>query len=116
MLLSLSVICQAEPLTKRFIVEFAQKTASPNQSFSMKRERRRLSDSPSIIADTNRYVRSDLQPDDELQRARGCGVKTTLIESMAWQSLHAMNLLMAYELILTTKDTSLSTNPYSWIP
>ncbi len=82
----------------------------------MKRDQRMLPGNPLITADANCSAGADLQPDDKPHRSGVYGEKTTLIESMSWQSLHATNLLMAYEVILTTKDTSLSTNPYSWIP
>ncbi len=82
----------------------------------MKRDQRILPGSPLIIADTNCSAGAYFQPDDKPHRSGVYGEKTALIESMSWQSLHAKNLLMACELILTTKDTFLSTNPYSWIP
>ncbi len=42
-------------------------------------------------------------------------MKTIIIESISWQWLYATNLLIAYELVLNTKDTPLYYNPYSGI-
>ncbi|WP_257254039.1 MULTISPECIES: hypothetical protein [unclassified Endozoicomonas] len=103
LILFLSVICQAEPLTRRFIVELQQTTDSPaNQSFSVRQCDLRTF---SGIADTNSYAGSASLPDGKLRRSYGYGVKTTLIESISWQLLYVTHLLVDYKLILSIKDT-----------
>ncbi|WOG26997.1 hypothetical protein [Endozoicomonas sp. 8E] len=112
----LSVMGQAEPLTRLYIVELQQDAGSPNQSFSIKPDWHRLAGNPSDITDTKSSSGSDCPPYDKRRRPVGYGVKATLIGSIFWQWLYAINLLVAYELILTTKDTPLNPTPYSWLP
>ncbi|WP_448218834.1 hypothetical protein [Endozoicomonas sp. 2B-B] len=112
MLLSLSVICQAELLATRFIVEHTQ----TSRSFSLKHVLNSLSGTPSDVADTNGFAESIFLPDDKPPRFVGYGAKTTFIESISWQLFYATNLLVAYELILTTNDATPGGKPYSWIP
>lgn len=112
----LSVVCQAEPLTERFVVELEQNAVFTNQSFSVKDDQHKWPDSPSDITDTNGYARSDLPLDEKRHKPVGYGVKTTLIESISWQWLCATHLLVSYKLILTTKDSPLCYTPYSWVP
>ncbi|WP_257292090.1 hypothetical protein [Endozoicomonas sp. ONNA1] len=116
LLLLLSVICQAQPLTERHIVELEQNTAYPNHSYSIKRGRYTLSGNLSVIAHTNGYTEPDSLPDDKPHKSGGYGVKTPLNEPISWQWLYATSLLVGYQLILTTKDTSLSSIPFSWLP
>ncbi|WP_257255386.1 MULTISPECIES: hypothetical protein [unclassified Endozoicomonas] len=115
-LLASSVVCQAELFTERFLDEFEQKTGSPNQSFSIKRDRHTLSDSPTYIADTNGYAGLDSPPDNKRKRSCGCNTKTPLIESVSWQWLQVTHLLIGYQLILTTRDAPLGTTSYPWLP
>ncbi|WOG27011.1 hypothetical protein [Endozoicomonas sp. 8E] len=114
-LLLLSVITQAEPLTRRFIVELQQDPDSPNQSFFINSDPLILSGKPSVITNTNSYSGSDFPLYDTRQRLDSNRVKRTLIESISWQWLYATNLLVTYELTLTTRGTPLSPTPYSWL-
>ncbi|WOG27092.1 hypothetical protein [Endozoicomonas sp. 8E] len=112
LLLSLSVACQSKPWTGRCAAEFEQKAVSPKQSFSIKPGRHTLPGSMSDITDTKSHSASTFLPDDKRQR-RTC---TTIIESISWQWLCATNLLIAYELILTSRDVPLCSLRYSWLP
>ncbi|WP_257282255.1 ankyrin repeat domain-containing protein [Endozoicomonas sp. ISHI1] len=116
LLMSLSVICQAQPLTRRFVVEFEQKTGSPNQNFSATPDLHTLSYTFSDIAHTKGYAGSDLSSDEKQGRLNGYELKTTVIESIPWPWLYANFLLVSYELMLTTKNTPLSSTSYSWLP
>ncbi|WP_422473942.1 hypothetical protein [Endozoicomonas sp. ALB032] len=104
MVLPVSFVCQAEPWTGHFIIELEQNSGFPNPSFSIKRDQLTLSGNPPDITDTNDYAKSDSPPDDKRHIPDDYQVKTTLIESIFWQWLHAAKLLIAYELILTTRD------------
>ncbi|WP_422135228.1 hypothetical protein [Endozoicomonas sp. ALD040] len=112
LLFSLSVVCQVEAVTGRFIVDLGQDTASLKQGFSIKHDRPELPVNPSDIAVTNGNAESDSPPDDKRHRSYSYSVKTTLIELISWQLLCATDLLVAYELKLTGKDVPL----YSWLP
>ncbi|WP_257291145.1 hypothetical protein [Endozoicomonas sp. ONNA1] len=113
LLLLLSVSCQAETLTRCFIVELQQKTdSSAKQSFSIKRDQHTYSG----IADTNGYRGSDSPPDNKPPRAAGFRVKTPLIELISWQWLYSTYLLFGHELIHTINTPLLSSNPYPWLP
>ncbi|WOG26995.1 hypothetical protein [Endozoicomonas sp. 8E] len=109
------VISQAEPLTKRFVVELQQDPGSPNQVFSIKPVRRKLAGKPSDIVGIKGYSGPFL-PYERRLRPYSYRIKTFLIESISWQWYYATNLLVTYELILTTKDTPLSPDLYSWLP
>ncbi|WOG26923.1 hypothetical protein [Endozoicomonas sp. 8E] len=98
----MSVICQAKPLTRRFVIELEQNADFSNQNFFIKLDRRTLSDNP--------------LPDNKRHKHYIYGMKTTLIDSISWQWLHATNLLVAYELILTPKDTFQCPTLYSSLP
>ncbi|WOG26974.1 hypothetical protein [Endozoicomonas sp. 8E] len=115
-LLLLSFICQADPLTRHFIIELQQDSGFPNQCFSIKPDRRSLPGNPSDIADIN----GDSGPDSALyynrQKPISYEVIATLIESVSWQLLYATNLPLAFELILNTRAAPLSPTPYSWLP
>uniref|UniRef100_UPI00214853FC hypothetical protein n=1 Tax=Endozoicomonas sp. SESOKO4 TaxID=2828745 RepID=UPI00214853FC len=110
-LLFLSAICQAESLTRRFVVEYKEST----QSFSVKRSLNSLLDNPKYLADTNGNA-GFLPPDDKPHKHGDYGLKMTFIKSISWQWLYATNVLVAYELILTTRDAAPRGKPYSWIP
>ncbi|WOG26962.1 hypothetical protein [Endozoicomonas sp. 8E] len=97
-------------MTSRFIVEFEQNGGFPDQSFSI------TPYTSSDIADTNGYTGSSSLPDEKRHWSGIYGVKPTLIESISWQWVYTTNLLIAYELILTTQDTPLRANPYTWLP
>ncbi|WOG27022.1 hypothetical protein [Endozoicomonas sp. 8E] len=115
MMLSFFVVCQADPWTEPFIIEFEQNTGSPLRNFSIKPDRQTLPGSPSGIAHTNGYTESDSLPDEKRQRPSGYGVKKAIIESISWQCLYTRYLLVGYELILTDKDTPLDSISYSWL-
>ncbi|WP_422137173.1 hypothetical protein [Endozoicomonas sp. ALC020] len=116
LLLSLSVICQAGSLTRRFIVELEQNAGSPKQNFSIKSDWHTLSGNPSDIAHINDYGQSYLPPCKKRNRSPGCGIEKTIIESISWQWLYATNLLIAYEMSVTTKVATRITTPYLSLP
>ncbi len=114
--MTLSVVCQAQPLIRRFVVELEQKAGSPNQNVFITPDQHTLSYTLSDIAHTKGYAGSDLSSDQKQGRLNGCGLKTTTIESISWQWLYATRLLVVYELILNTKNTPLNSTSYSWLP
>ncbi|WP_257292228.1 hypothetical protein [Endozoicomonas sp. ONNA1] len=118
LLLPLSVICQAEIVTRRFVVELLQNqdTASPDQVFSTKRDLNTLSGSSLDIDNTNDFTGPDFPADDNLHGFNGYGLATTFIKSISWQLLYATPLLVAYELALTTHEAPPGSKPYSWLP
>ncbi|WOG26959.1 hypothetical protein [Endozoicomonas sp. 8E] len=113
LLLSLSFICQAKALTRPFVVELEQNADFPNQTFSIKPDQHTLSGNPLGIVGTGYYSEPGLRSDNKRRRPVSYGMKTTLIESISWQWLYTTNLLVAYELILTTKEPPLSC---LWVP
>ncbi len=116
LLLLLSVICQAKTLTRCFVIELEQNSDFSNQNFCIKLDRRALSDNPSDIAVTSGCIEPGSPPDKKRQKPDIYGIKTVLIEPISWQWLYAMNLLVAYELILITKDTFQCPTLYSLLP
>ncbi|WOG28487.1 hypothetical protein [Endozoicomonas sp. 8E] len=106
LLYSLSVICQAKPLTRSFVVVLERSSGSPDGNFSIKPGQRRLAGKPSYIAQTNSHSGSNRLFNDKPHRLGGYGLKTTLIESISWQLLYVTQLLVAYELILSTNIPS----------
>ncbi|WP_257287791.1 hypothetical protein, partial [Endozoicomonas sp. SESOKO2] len=116
LLMTLSVVCQAQPLTRRFVVSFEQKTGSPNQNVSVTPGQHTLKGTLSDIAHTKGYAGSDLPSDEKQVRPNGCELTTTIIESTSWQWLYANHLLSGYERILTSKNTPLDSTSYSWLP
>ncbi|WOG26935.1 hypothetical protein [Endozoicomonas sp. 8E] len=68
-----------------------------------------------FIAGTNDRTVSDLPLDDKRHRPFNYGIKINFIDSISWQWLYAVNLLVTYQLILTSKDASLSSNLYPWL-
>ncbi|WOG26916.1 hypothetical protein [Endozoicomonas sp. 8E] len=112
----MSVICQADALTRRFIVELGQDAGLPNQNFSINSDRQTLSGNPTDIDLENGYAASDSPPDDKRHRSYSYRVKTPLTESISWQLPDIRNLLVAYELILTVNPKPLRPNPYSGLP
>uniref|UniRef100_UPI0021490572 ankyrin repeat domain-containing protein n=1 Tax=Endozoicomonas sp. ISHI1 TaxID=2825882 RepID=UPI0021490572 len=116
LLMTLSVVCLAQPLTRRFVVELEQKAGSPSQNVFIKPDHHTLSNTLSDIAHTKGYTESDLPSDQKQRRLNGCEPKTTIIESIPWPRLYGTHLLVGYELILTTKNTPLSSTSYSWLP
>ncbi|WP_257254427.1 hypothetical protein [Endozoicomonas sp. SESOKO3] len=115
LMLSLSVICKAEPLESRFIVELGQDGGSSDVTFSIRPVQHSFIDNPSYHADSG-YEGLIFPSDDKSQGIGGYGLKTSLIESISWHLLHAANLVIVYELAFTPHDTALSAKPYSWIP
>ncbi|WP_422411210.1 MULTISPECIES: C2H2-type zinc finger protein [unclassified Endozoicomonas] len=111
LLLWLSAVCQANPWKGRFSVEL-ELNASSKQSFSIKSDRPTLSGNPLDTTDTKSYPGSALSTDDKQHRHAG----STIIESISWRWFYATNLLMAFELILTTQDALVSCAPYSSLP
>ncbi len=85
------------------------------QSFFVKHDLNTLLDNPKYLTDTNDYA-GFLPPDDTPLRLGGYGLTTTFTESISWQLLRVTNLLIAYELILTTHGAALGGKPYSWVP
>ncbi|WOG26910.1 hypothetical protein [Endozoicomonas sp. 8E] len=117
LLLSLSAICHAQRSTQHFVVKLEQNTGSPDKSFSIQQHyQNTLPNNPSIIAKINNYAGSDAPANNIPPRPGGYGLKTGIIESISWNLLYASHLLVAYELTLTTKDTYLNSNIYSWLP
>ncbi|WP_422135737.1 hypothetical protein [Endozoicomonas sp. ALD040] len=110
------VFCQAELLTRRFVVEFQQDADSLTQSFSIKSDLNAQPRISSDIADTNGYPGSDFLSVDKRHGLSGYGLKTAFIRSIPWQWLYATNLLVAHELILTIHDAALGAKPISWLP
>ncbi|WOG26964.1 hypothetical protein [Endozoicomonas sp. 8E] len=102
----MSVVCQADPLARRFTVEFGQDADFPNHSFSIKRNLSILPDNSPVMADTKGYSEPDLPSDNKRHKHDRHGVKTTDIKSISWQWLYASNLLIAYEVILITRTLS----------
>ncbi|WOG27031.1 hypothetical protein [Endozoicomonas sp. 8E] len=115
MLLLLSVVCQAQPWTGSY-VGLEQNTAFQEQDFYINNDRRTLPDTPSDTIETDDYARLASLPDNKRNKPFGNEVKTTIIELISWQWLHATKLLVAYELILTTINNPLNSSPYSWVP
>ncbi|WP_257282069.1 ankyrin repeat domain-containing protein [Endozoicomonas sp. ISHI1] len=70
----------------------------------------------SDIAHAHGYAESDLPSDEKQGRLNGRQLTTTIIESISWPWLYANHLLVDYELILTSKNTPLSSTSYSWLP
>lgn len=103
---SLSVICQAKPLTKSFVVVLERNSGSPDGNFPTKLGQHGLAGNPSYTAQTNSHSGSNRLLDDEPHRLGGDGSKTTLSESISWQLFYATHLLVAYELILTNNIPS----------
>ncbi len=114
--MTLSVLCQAQALTRCSVVAVEQKTGSQNLNVSIKPDQHTLSGTFSDIAHTKGCTESDIPPDDKQGRLNDCELKTIVIESISWPWLYANNLLVGYELILTTKNTPLSSTSYSWLP
>ncbi|WOG28477.1 hypothetical protein [Endozoicomonas sp. 8E] len=112
----LSVVCQAKPLTGRYVVNFQQDGSFPKRSFSIKPDQRTLPGNPSYLADTNGYAASTFPPDDHPLNLEGYGVKTAFFESISWPLIYATHFLVANEMILTTNDVALNSKPYSRIP
>ncbi|WP_422474065.1 hypothetical protein [Endozoicomonas sp. ALB032] len=115
LLLSLSVICQAGSLTRRLIVELERDADSPKQNFSIKRDWRTLSGNPPDVALINDYSEPDLPPVKKRHSLYGYVIEKTIIESISWQWLYASNLLIAYELFVTTKVAPMSAALYLWL-
>ncbi|WOG27117.1 hypothetical protein [Endozoicomonas sp. 8E] len=112
----MSLVCQPEPWTVRITADLEQSTGSQKQNFFIKSDRYTLTGIPSGSTEINDHTGSDFPPYDKRHKHIGYEVKTTIIESISWQWLYASNLLIAYEPILTIKDTTLNSNPYSWLP
>ncbi|WP_422137396.1 hypothetical protein [Endozoicomonas sp. ALC020] len=112
----MSIVCQAQPLTGFFVVELEPNAVFPNQSLSIKRNRHTWPCSPSYISDTNDCTEQDSPPDIKQHIPDIYGMPPTLIELIAQQCFFTAPLLIAYQLILTTKDSPSGSNPYSWLP
>ncbi|WOG26912.1 hypothetical protein [Endozoicomonas sp. 8E] len=113
-LLLLSVTCRAQVLTERYIVEIQQNTGSPDESFSIKQhDLHKLLLPPATIANTNGHPVRDFPVNDTAFGLSVHGLKTVIIESISWHLLYSTPLLVAYELFLTTHDTSQSPKIYS---
>ncbi len=77
LLLTLSAICQAKPLTKHFVIELERNADFSNQNFLIKLDRRTLSGNPSEIADTNGYTEPDSQTDNKRHKPDSYWIKKT---------------------------------------
>ncbi|WOG27052.1 hypothetical protein [Endozoicomonas sp. 8E] len=116
MLLSLSFVIQARPLTRLFIVEFEQDTGFPKQNFSVKPDRHTLPENMPNLAGTSGYAEPVPPPDNKRQKTDSYRLRTTFAESVLWQLLYTTQLLVGYELILMSKGTSPCSGSDSWIP
>ncbi|WP_257280682.1 MULTISPECIES: hypothetical protein [unclassified Endozoicomonas] len=116
MLISLSVVCQAEALTRHFIVKLEQDAGSPKQNIFIKPHRCIEPGDSSGFTDTYDYAGSTSLLDENRHRFGGYGGKTIIMESLSWQWLDGPHLLVAYNLILTTKDAPISVISCSWLP
>uniref|UniRef100_UPI002147C388 hypothetical protein n=2 Tax=unclassified Endozoicomonas TaxID=2644528 RepID=UPI002147C388 len=116
LLFPLSAICQTESFTRSFFVELHQDGHSPKGSFSIKPDQQTLLGIPSYLADTNNYDESIFPHNDQPQRLGGYRVKTSFFESISWELIYAAGALVAYQLVMTSDDSALSTKPHSWIP
>ncbi|WP_257288070.1 hypothetical protein [Endozoicomonas sp. SESOKO2] len=103
-------------MIRHFIFELQQGAAYPEKNVSIKSGRPTLAGKSSDNTGTTDYAGSTSRNDDKRQRPRGYGVKTTIIESISWQWLYAIHLLVAYELILTNKDAPVCLTPCLWLP
>ncbi len=81
----------------------------------MKFDQQTLPDKLSQIPDKKGYSEPDLLSDSKPPRPDSGEMKTTIIEPVTWQWLYDTNLLIAFELVLNTIDTSLCSNPHSGI-
>ncbi|WOG29011.1 hypothetical protein [Endozoicomonas sp. 8E] len=102
-------------MTRPFIVEPEEDADSPKQNVSKKRDMHTLPGNSSGIAATIGYAGSDSPPDGKRHKPDGYGVKTNIIALFSWQLLHASDLPVAYEMILTTRDAPLSYDLHSWL-
>lgn len=116
MLLSLFLVSQAKALSRHFIIELQKDEGSPKQVFFVKGDWHSLTGNPSEIYDNNCYVGSTPPSDKKRYRPYSYGMKTSLIESLSWQWLYALHLLVGYELALNSKDSLLSSPSHSWVP
>ncbi len=89
LILTLSVITQAQPLTRPFVTTLEE-----------------LPD----IAGANDYQESDSLFNDKPHRS------ATIIESISWRWLYVTHLLVPCELISATRDTPPRSSSYSWLP
>ncbi|WOG29015.1 hypothetical protein [Endozoicomonas sp. 8E] len=116
MLLSFTVVCRAELLTRCFIVELEQNAGSLKKNVSIKPDPHMFPGSSSEISETNDHTGSYLLSDKKRHRHDSYGIETTLIESISWQLLYATQLLVEYKLILSSKGFPISKNLYSRVP
>ncbi|WOG27134.1 hypothetical protein [Endozoicomonas sp. 8E] len=103
-------------MTSCFIVEHERDVGPLNRSFSVKLELNTLSGNPSDVSDPDDYTESAVPPDERRHKPVNARVKSTIIESGSWQWLYATHLLLAFELIMTTKAHPLGSSLYSWLP
>ncbi|WP_422411022.1 hypothetical protein, partial [Endozoicomonas sp. ALB122] len=116
LLLSLSVACQAELITKHFIIGLEQDSAYTGKCFSIKHNLHVLPGKLSDIAGTKGYAESELPSYNKRHSSFSYGLKRTNIESISLQLLYATYLLVAFELNLTTREAPPGSTPYSWLP
>ncbi|WP_257288432.1 hypothetical protein [Endozoicomonas sp. SESOKO2] len=114
LLLMFFVICQAQPLTRGFVVEFEQKAVSPTLSFSINPDWHTLPGNAPDIYDNNGHKLRVSLTDEKRQRHNNV-VKHPIFESISWQWLYTTHLLVSNELILRNKDVSLNSTPYTWL-
>lgn len=94
LLLSFSVICQAEVQTRRFIVEFKQNASFPKQSFSIKPGLLSQSVNPSDISDTNGCTGSDSPPDEKRHKLVSYELKRILLSWFHGSYFMPLNCLL----------------------
>ncbi|WP_422136993.1 hypothetical protein [Endozoicomonas sp. ALD040] len=112
----LSLICQAETWTNSFVVALEQEKGSPNLSFSIKHDPSALPGNLPETVDTNDHRGPFLLTSNKRHLSLSYRLATTLVESISWQLPYVTNLLVAYELTLTTKVAPISATSYSWLP
>ncbi|WP_257288272.1 MULTISPECIES: hypothetical protein, partial [unclassified Endozoicomonas] len=110
--MSLSVVCQSEALTRHYILELEQGAVYSKQNYSIKPVWPTLPDNPSAITYNKDHAELTLPTDDKRQRSGIYELKTAIVGSISWQWLYATGIVVAYEMILTTKDAPAS----SWLP
>ncbi|WP_257287184.1 ankyrin repeat domain-containing protein [Endozoicomonas sp. SESOKO2] len=112
----ISVFCQAEVLTMRFVVDSQQDAGFSNQGFSIKSDPNTLPHIPSDIADKDGYPGSNFLSSDKRHRLSGYELKAALTKFISVQWLYATNLVLAYERVFTIHDAALGVKPISWLP
>ncbi|WOG26883.1 hypothetical protein [Endozoicomonas sp. 8E] len=112
----MSVTCQAGSLTRCFIVELEENAGSQKRSIPIKPELHTLLGTPSDIVHINDYEQPDFPPYKKRHWSLGYGIEKAIIESISWQWLYVTNLLIVYELSVTTKASTRIITPFLSLP